>query len=186
MTDEATVWPALAALLPPAHAQEVMDSCAIGEQESALDLVVSNLLAQDIPIGEDVRAHLAVTAEEWGQREALEERIWQCRSADSESLSMRLVASADAVPLNGASLSSAPELAGLLVVPWIACIRCGQLLGRAHKREAWGDLSYLAAYYVLFHPGRAAKTMVFGPTAAQDALTVLTSRPSTQQQSGQP
>ncbi|MDT3395668.1 hypothetical protein RKE29_03220 [Streptomyces sp. B1866] len=186
MTDEATVWRTFAALLPPAHAQEVMDACSIGEQESALDMVVSGLLAQDIPIGEDVRAQLAVTAEAWGQREALEERISQCRSADSERLSLRLVASADAVPLDGASLSSAPELAGLLVVPWIACVRCGRLLGRVHLREAWGDLSYLAAHHVLFHPGQAAQTAVFGPMAAQDALAVLTLCPGAQRQPALP
>lgn len=186
VTDEATVWRTLAALLPPADAQEVMDYCSIGEQESALDLVVSGLLAQDVPIGEDIRAQLAVTAEEWGQREALEGRIRQCRSTDSDSLSVRLVALADAVTLNGASLSSAPELAGLLVVPWIACGRCGQLLGRAYKREAWGGLSYLGAHYVLFHPGQAAQTTVFGPMAAQDALAVLTLCPGAQWQPALP
>ncbi|WP_217550206.1 hypothetical protein [Streptomyces sp. GbtcB6] len=40
-------------------------------------------------------------------------------------------------------------LTGLVLVPWIACTRCGRILMRAHARERWGDLSYLARHYVI-------------------------------------
>jgi hypothetical protein len=152
-----------------------MDFWSIGEQEAALDLVVSDLLSQGIPIREDVRAQLAVTSETWGQREALEDRISQCRSSSDDDLGVRLLAPADAVTQAGTTLSGQPELADLLVVPWITCLRCEQVLGRAHKRESWGDLSF---HYVLFRPGTRTQTRVFNPTAAQDALTVLASCPS--------
>ncbi|MER7767099.1 hypothetical protein [Kitasatospora sp. NPDC096140] len=42
-----------------------------------------------------------------------------------------------------------PELADLLLVPWIECTRCGRVLLRAHSWEPWDDLSYLAEYYVI-------------------------------------
>ncbi|MEU2717269.1 hypothetical protein [Streptomyces sp. NPDC007205] len=178
MTDESTVWRSLAALLPPAQAQEVMDCWTIGEQEGALDLVVSGLLARDIPISGIVRAQLVVTSEMWGQREALEERIGRCRSLSDDDSDLRVLVSADAVPLTGASLSDSPELADLLVVPWIVCAPCGQVLGRAHEREPWGDLSFLAAQYVLFRlfrPRVPAQTQVFSPAAVREALTILAS-----------
>jgi hypothetical protein len=177
VTDEATVWRSLAALLPPTQAQEVTDFWSIGEQEGALDLLVSGLLAHDIPIRESVRAQLAVTSEMWGQREALEERIGRCRSSSDDDSTIHVLAPADAVPLTGASLSGRPELADLLVIPWITCANCGQVLGRAHEREPWGGLSFLAAHYVLFRLGEIAQTQVFAPTAVRDALAVLASCP---------
>ncbi|WP_143668030.1 hypothetical protein [Streptomyces carpinensis] len=179
MTDEATVWRSLADLLPPAPARQVMDRWSIGEQESALDLAVSALLEHDIPISASIRAQLAVASEMWGQREALEERIGRCR-ADGDVSALRLLALADAVPLTGASVSERPELADLLVVPWIRCAVCEQVLGRAHEREPWGGLSFLAARYVLFRPEAPAQAQVFGSTSVWEALTVLASCPGDQ------
>jgi hypothetical protein len=152
-----------------------MDCWSIGEQEGALDLVVSGLLTHDIPISASIRAQLAVTSEMWGRREALEGRIGRCRPRSNDDSTLHVLAPADAVPLTGASLSGRPELADLLVVPWIACSHCGQVLGRAHEREPWGGLSLLAAHYVLFQPEIPAQTRVFGSTAVRDTLTVLAS-----------
>ena len=93
-----------------------MDCWSIGEQEAALDLVVSSLLAQDIPISESARVLLAVTSEVWGRREALEDRTGKCRSISDDDSSVRLLAPADAVSLVGTSFSDQPEWAELLVV----------------------------------------------------------------------
>jgi hypothetical protein len=175
MTDEATAWRTLAALLPPVQAQEVTDLRSIGEQEAALDLIVSGLLALDIPIREDTRALLAVTAEEWGERTFLEERISQCRSLHPDDSGVRVIATTDAEPLAGSSLTTGPALADLLVVPWLTCVHCGTVLGRAHRREPWGDLSYLARHYVLFRPAEAAQPTLFGPEAAREAYTAVAS-----------
>ncbi|WP_369246303.1 hypothetical protein [Streptomyces sp. R41] len=116
---------------------------------------------------------MVVTSEMWGQREALEERIGRCRPRSDDDSTLLVLAWADAVPLTAASLSGRPELADLLVVPWITCSQhCGQVLGRAHEREPWGGLSFLAAHYVLFRPEVPAQIQVFGSTAVRDALTV--------------
>ncbi|MFE0455372.1 hypothetical protein ACFW2D_29725 [Streptomyces sp. NPDC058914] len=173
MTEEATVWRSLAPLLPPVQAREVTDLRSIGEQEAALGLIVSGLLALNIAIREDTRALLAVTAEEWGEREVLEERISQCRSLHPDDSGVRVIATTDADPLAGPSLTTEPALADLLVVPWLTCVRCGTVLGRAHSREPWGDLSYLARHYVLFRPAEAAQPTLFGPEAAREAYAAV-------------
>ncbi|MFI0742785.1 hypothetical protein ACH4PU_32590 [Streptomyces sp. NPDC021100] len=82
-----------------------------------------------------------------------------------------MLAAANAGSLSGGSLS--PELAGLLVIPWIACVRCGQLLGRAHEREPWGDLSLLPTHYVIVHLREPAQPRLFPPTALREAFATL-------------
>ncbi|MFE7213596.1 hypothetical protein ACFU93_27140 [Streptomyces sp. NPDC057611] len=173
MTDDVTTWRALAALLPCERAREVLDLRAIGEQESALAELVSGLLEHDIPITEDVRVQLVVTAEDWGSREALVGRIAQCRPALSPRSRLRLIDSrGDSTPV---AFGSPPELSGLPVLPWIACESCGQLLARAHTREPWGGMSFLAVHYVIYQPGTAAPEFVFGATEVQRALGALSS-----------
>ncbi|MGI5379126.1 hypothetical protein ACQEV2_33735 [Streptomyces sp. CA-251387] len=62
------------------------------------------------------------------------------------------------------------------VVPWIVCPPCGRVLGRVHRREEWGGLSYLAEAYVVFARDRAFGPLVFdreddgAAWAALDAL----------------
>src|SRR5690348_3746231 len=102
MTNDPAWWQALADLLPPALAAEVMEGWSIGEQEGALDHLVSSLLDLDIAIGDGDRARLAVTAEDWGERVALESRILQCPSRPDGS-GVRLVEPVDAEPLPGAA-----------------------------------------------------------------------------------
>ncbi|MDX3763967.1 hypothetical protein ACWDBO_54895 [Streptomyces mirabilis] len=175
MTDDAGGWQQLADLLPPVDAQEVMDCWAIGEQEAGLDILVASLLRRETPISDRSRAQLAVTAEVWGQREALEPKIIQCRRHADGDGDVRVIAPADAVSVPGPVIGSQRELAEQLVVPWIACTSCQQVLGRAHTREPWGDLSYLATHYVLFSPGAVARTRLFGPSAANEAFAALIS-----------
>jgi hypothetical protein len=140
--EEATLWRQFAALLPPADARDVMDCWGIGEQEAGLDLLVSGLLQHQVPIRETTRAEIAVMAESWDRWVALAPGIAKCRSSDRAEASLRLVEHGDGVPLPGPSVGVDATSADLLLVPWIACTWCGQVLARAYTREPWGDLSY--------------------------------------------
>ncbi|WP_406725796.1 hypothetical protein WJ438_15565 [Streptomyces sp. GD-15H] len=173
MIDEASRWRRFAALLPPADAAGFVDCWDIGEQEAGLDRLVVGLLDHRVPISETVRAEIAVAAEVWGVRTALAPRLGRCLGDHREDTGLRLIEHAETVPLPGSSVGTDTALTDLLVVPWIACTRCGQVLARAHTREPWGDLSYLARHYVLFAPGRNASTALFAPGSAWAALTEL-------------
>ncbi|PWI11742.1 hypothetical protein DIZ27_03175 [Streptomyces sp. NWU339] len=144
-----------------------------GEQEAGLDRLVAGLLDHRVPISETVRAEIAVAAEVWGVWTALAPRLGRCLADCQEDAGPRLIEHADTTPLPGSSVGTDTALTDLLVVPWIACTRCGQVLARAHTREPWGDLSYLARHYVLFAPGRNASTTLFAPDSAWAALTEL-------------
>lgn len=150
-----------------------MDCWEIGEQEAGLDRLVAGLLEHQVPISETVRAEIAVVAEVWGMWTALAPGLARCLGNHHVDPRLRLIEHADTVPLPGSSVGTDTALADLLVVPWIACTRCGQVLARAHAQEPWGDLSYLARHYVLFVPGRSTSTGVFAPDSAWDALTEL-------------
>ncbi|WP_189317235.1 hypothetical protein [Streptomyces brasiliensis] len=171
--DEGTRWRRFAALLPPADAGEILDCWDIGEQEAGLDQLVAGLLKHQVPISETVRAEIAVAAEVWGMRTALAPGLGRCLSGGQEDVGLRLIEHADTVPLPGSSVGDGTAPADLLVVPWIACTRCGQVLARAHGQEPWGDLSCLARHYVLFFPGRNTSTGLFAPDSAWDALAQL-------------
>ncbi|MFD9284616.1 hypothetical protein ACFWD7_46605 [Streptomyces mirabilis] len=173
MIDEATQWRRFAALLPPARAAEIVDCWDIGEQEAGLGRLVAGLLDHQVPISETVRAEIAVAAEVWGMWTALAPGLARCLGDHHDDPRLRLIEHADTVPLPGSSVGTDTALADLLVVPWIACTRCGQVLARAHAQEPWGDLSYLARHYVLFVPGRSTSTGLFAPDSAWDALTDL-------------
>lgn len=138
-------------------------------------MLVASLLKGETPISDWSRAQLVVTAEAWGQREALEPKISGCRRQAAGNAEVRVIAPADAVPVPGPVIGSQREIAGQLVVPWIACARCPRVLGRAHTREPWGGLSYFATYYVLFTPGAVAGTRLLGPSAATESFAALTS-----------
>lgn len=171
MTDGVVVWNRLAALLPEAEAQEVKGCWDIGEQEAGLGLLLSGLLAHEVPISETVRAQISVLAEVWGEREALTPQILQCRGDDGAAR-LKLIrpdgGSADEV-MRGSDHDSAD----LVLVPWITCTRCDQVLMRAHTREDWGDLSYLARHYVITSPDRATVLRMFPVDSASRAFTAL-------------
>ncbi|MFD8260087.1 hypothetical protein ACFV19_14360 [Streptomyces griseoluteus] len=171
MTDDAVIWNRLAALLPEAEAQEVKDCWEIGEQEAGLGLLVSGILGHEVPISETARAQISVLAESWGEREALTPQILQCRD-DGTPGHLKLIES-DGNPVPEATGVAVQDLAGLVLVPWITCTRCGQVLMRAHARESWGGLSYLAMYYVITTPDRATVLQLFPADSADAAFVSL-------------
>jgi hypothetical protein len=171
VTDDPAIWNWFAALLPEAEAQEVKDCWAIGEQEAGLGLLVSGILSHQLPISETVRAQISVLAETWGERDALTPRILQCRD-DGTSGHLKLI-EGDASTVPEAVDGAEQDLAGLVLIPWIACTRCGQVLMRAHARESWGDLSYLARHYVITTPNRATALRLFPADSAGVAFAVL-------------
>ncbi|NML52655.1 hypothetical protein HHL19_17440 [Streptomyces sp. R302] len=87
-------------------------------------------------ISELVRVRISVLLEGWGEREVLTPRLLDCRG-DGEPGPVTLVPPVE------------EEAAGGVLVPWIACERCGDVLARVHVREPWGGLSYLAVRYVI-------------------------------------
>ncbi|MFE5791175.1 hypothetical protein ACFQ8C_01235 [Streptomyces sp. NPDC056503] len=162
MTEELAVWRRLVALLPEAEAEEAGECWSIGEQEAALALLVSGLLTHQVRIGESTRARISVLAEGWGEREALTPRLLRC-PGDGEPSPVRLVEAASDV-VRGPGDGSADDV----LVPWIACERCGGVLARKHAREPWGGLSHLARSYVITWPEGGAVVREF-PADAADA-----------------
>ncbi|AKJ08681.1 hypothetical protein ABB07_01085 [Streptomyces incarnatus] len=171
MTDDPAIWNRLAALLPEAEAREVMDCWAVGEQEAGLGLLVSGILEHQVLISDSVRAQISVLAEAWGEREALTPQILQCRDGGTPG-PVRLI-EGDGSTAPEAMDGAEQDLAGLVLVPWIACARCGQVLMRAHARESWGGLSYLARHYVITTPNRATVLRLFPADAADAAFAAL-------------
>jgi hypothetical protein len=171
VTDDAVIWNRLAALLPEAEAREVKDCWDIGEQEAGLGLLVSGILGHQVPISETARAQISVLAETWGEREALTPQILQCRD-EGRPGPLKLI-ECDGTMVPEAIGEAEQDLAGLVLVPWIACTRCGHVLMRAHARESWGHLSYLARYYVITTPNRATVLLLFPADSADAAFASL-------------
>ncbi|MER7182683.1 hypothetical protein ABT404_24935 [Streptomyces hyaluromycini] len=172
MTEGVDTWNRLATLLPPAQAEEFKDCWTIGEQEAALGLLLSGILSNDVAISETVRAQLSVLAETWGEREALTPRIRQCRG-DGQSASAVTLVEQDDVLVSGDTVQADRSLASLVLVPWISCTRCSQVLMRVHAHEAWGALSYLAERYAITTPDRTAVARLFSTDSADKAFTSL-------------
>ncbi|MET7986521.1 hypothetical protein [Streptomyces sp. NPDC005281] len=171
MIEDAAAWNRLAALLPEPEALGFRDCWSIGEQEAGLGVLVSGILAHHALISETVRAEISVLAEAWGEREALTPRILQCpgNGAPAELKLIEHDDGTDHEPVDG----SGPELAGLFLVPWVGCTRCGQVLMRAHSRESRGDLSYLAHHYVITSPDRATVLRVFPADSVSVGFSAL-------------
>lgn len=166
MTGDVAVWNRLAALLPDAEAQDVRDCWDIGEQEAGLELLVSGLLTQQVAVSGTTRAEISVLTEAWGMREALATRLLHCR-ADGRPARLELIEPA------GAARRSEEDPTGLVLVPWILCTYCGEVLTRGHLREDWGDLSYLAERYLIVAPDRTTVVRSFDADAAEEGLTAL-------------
>ena len=158
-------------MLPDDEAQEVKDCWDIGEQEAGLGLLVSGLLAHEVPISETVRAHISVLAEVWGERDSLTPRILRCRG-DDHAPRLKLI-EPDGGSADEVTVESGHDLDDLVLVPWIACTTCGRTLMRAHTREPWGDLSYLAHCYVITSPDRAGVLRMFPARSAGTAFAAL-------------
>ncbi|KPC84997.1 hypothetical protein ADK82_02985 [Streptomyces sp. NRRL S-4] len=171
---EETLWRSATALLPPDDARAALECRGIGEQEAALRLIVAGFLGPGAALGETLRAELSVLTEAWGIREELAADLARCAGGpEAEPSTLRLIGTADAValPRPAAGGGCAPEEP--VVVPWITCLCCTRILGRAHRREWWGDLSFLAEHYVLHTPGDPARTRVFGCDEVFEALGEL-------------
>ncbi|MEU6467718.1 hypothetical protein ABZ927_18075 [Streptomyces massasporeus] len=172
---EGVVWRRLAGLLPAAGDREEVQACwDIGEQEAGLELLVDRLLGQGAGVEESARAELAVMAEQWGEWEWLGMRIAALPHVGEEAGRLRVLQDgAEETRPAGFVLPEHP-LAVAVLVPWIVCAPCARVLARAHRREEWGALSFLAEGYVVFGPGLAP--LVFlreDPGAAWDALAAL-------------
>ncbi|MFE3638508.1 hypothetical protein [Streptomyces sp. NPDC059168] len=172
MIGDVDTWHRLAALLPSDQAREFNDCWAIGEQEAGLSLLVSGLLGNGVVIGETVRAELSVLAETWGEREALTPRIRRCRGDDRPASAVTLIEQDDVLVSGGTALADR-SLAGLVLVPWIRCTRCGQVLMRVHTREEGSGLSSPAELYAITTSDRAAVARLFPADSAGEAFTSL-------------
>ncbi len=171
MTDKIDNWNRLASLLPEPEAQHVRDAWSIGEQEAGLDMLVGGLLAHQVVISERTRAEISVTADVWGEREALAPRLLQCRG-DGRPAAVKLI-ERDGVTISAAAVGVEGELADLVLVPWIACTRCGQTLMRGHTLEHWGDLSYSAWHHLIVSPDHSSVVRLFSDESAHVAFGAL-------------
>ncbi|MER6300453.1 hypothetical protein ABT247_12895 [Kitasatospora sp. NPDC001539] len=171
MHEDTARWHRLTELLPEPDAQRVEDCRQIGEQESGLGLLVESLVARQVPIGGADRARISVLAEEWGVREQLTPGILRCLG-DGRPAPVRLLdGEGDEAEL--VTGWSEPELAGLVLVPWIGCTRCGRVLLRAHSWEPWDDLSHVAEHYVISTPDHGAALRILPAGAADEAFAEL-------------
>ncbi|MFD7631826.1 hypothetical protein ACFV7Q_38470 [Streptomyces sp. NPDC059851] len=168
--DDAAVWDRLASMLSAGAAQAVRDCWAIGEQEAGLGMLVAGLLDEGTAISETARAELAVVAETWGERENLMPQLLRCRG-DGRQADVQLIEVETVI--NGADLASSGGLEDLLLVPWVSCTRCGQVLMRAHALEPWGNLSYIARHYAIVSPDRGRVLRVFSDDSADESFCVL-------------
>ncbi|MFJ7911801.1 hypothetical protein [Kitasatospora sp. NPDC096204] len=171
MDEDTVLWSRIADLLPDDAARAVKDCWAIGEQESGLGLLVEGLLARQIPISGTDRAQISVLAEEWGVRERLTPGLLRC-PGDGAPAPVRLLDGErdEAEVVTG---WSEPELAALVLVPWIGCTRCGRTLLRAHGWEPWDDFSYLAEHYVISTPDGVRAERILPRDAAGAAFAEL-------------
>ncbi|MFI9789136.1 hypothetical protein ACIHEI_37325 [Kitasatospora sp. NPDC051984] len=152
MNNDIDTWHRFAALLPEPDAQDIADCWQIGEQEAGLRVLVSGLLTHQIPISETVRAQLSVLAEIWGEREVLTPGLLRC-PGDGRPAPVALTDS----PYEPDHDSPAEPV----LVPWITCTTCGQLLLRAHLLDAGQSLSHLAEYYAIASPDGATVLHTF-------------------------
>ena len=171
---EAVLWSRLAGLQSAPDREEVQGCWDIGEQEAGLELLVDRLREQGPGIGESARAELAVMAEQWGEWDWLGVRIAALPHVGEEADRLRVLPDgAEETRPAGFVLPGHP-LAEAVLVPWIVCAPCGRVLARAHRREEWGALSFLAEGYVVFGPEHAPVVLPREePGAAWDALAAL-------------
>ncbi|EXG82319.1 hypothetical protein [Cryptosporangium arvum] len=113
-------WTALAVLLPPAQAEDVVGFRMIGEQEAGVETLVEGLLEHGVPAADNVRAEIAVLAEVWGVRGRVEDALRRARPDPAGGTCVRL-----APPVAAVDRQTPP-----VVVPWLECATCGGVLNR--------------------------------------------------------
>ncbi|TQM33445.1 hypothetical protein [Nocardia bhagyanarayanae] len=150
---EVDLWERLAALLPSIEDADSFRDCReSGHQEAGLWMLVQRLLEHQVPVSDRTRAEMEVLAEHWGERLARHDEILSSVRDSADANSIRLLPDDRSTPVDPAQVGiTGSALTGLLVVPWIECLRCGRVLARVHAQEPWGDLRYLAAHYVVWH-----------------------------------
>ncbi|MFD4430415.1 hypothetical protein [Nocardia sp. NPDC058497] len=150
---EVDLWGRLAALLPSAEDSENFRDCReTGQQEAGLWILLQRLLEHRVPISDRTRAEIEMLAEQWGERLARHDEIIACVRDSDEEGSIRLLPDDRSTPVDPAQAGMRDSiLTGLLVVPWLECLRCARVLARVHAQEPWGDLRYLASHYVVWH-----------------------------------
>ncbi|MEV0251641.1 hypothetical protein AB0H76_33985 [Nocardia sp. NPDC050712] len=150
---EDDLWERLARLLPSAEDTENFRDCReSGHQEAGLWILMQRLLEHQIPINDRTRAEIEILAEQWGERLARHDQIAACVRDSTDYGSIRLLPDDRATPVHPSQIGiTDAALTGLLVVPWLECLRCGRVLARVHAQEPWGDLSYLATHYIVWH-----------------------------------
>ena len=114
-------WEALAALLPPDEAEDVLGFVLIGEQEGAVETLVARLREGGVPTADVVRAEIAVLAEVWGVWSRVEDDVRRCAPDPAGGGCVRLAAR--------------PGAETALVLPWLECVRCGGVLHRVGDHE---------------------------------------------------
>ncbi|MGI8335793.1 DUF6939 family protein [Actinomadura scrupuli] len=141
-------------LLPVERRDEPADFWDIGEQEGALETLVSALLDCRVPITGLARARLAALAEQWGTWDVLAGPLASCESA-AEDAPLRLVERTDRGTAVEEELTReiglGHPLTGLAAVAWFTCGRCDDVLIRVHENEPWG-LSFTASQYAITRP----------------------------------
>jgi hypothetical protein len=126
----------------------------IGEQEAALETLVTSLVDCRVPITGLVRARLAALAEQWGTWQVLAAPLASCESA-AEGPPLLLVEGTGRGPALEEELTReiglGHPLTGLAAVAWFTCGRCDDVLVRVHENEPWG-LSFTASQYAIIRP----------------------------------
>ncbi|MGQ4601281.1 hypothetical protein [Nocardia sp. R6R-6] len=150
---EVDLWERLALLLPAEAGDNFRDCRAAGRQEAGLWFLMQQLIEHQVPISDRTRAEIEVLAEQWGERLARHDEIIACAPESDDEASLRLLSDETSSPVEPGRLGITDSaLTGLLVVPWIECLRCERVLDRVHAQEPWGDLRYLADYYTVRQP----------------------------------
>ncbi|MFF5702932.1 hypothetical protein ACFY7H_10565 [Streptomyces sp. NPDC012794] len=165
MIAEADVWNHFVRLLPDAEGREVQVRWDIGEQEAGLDLLVCGLLEHQVAISETTRVEISVIAESWGVRRDIASRLLACQG-DGLPSPVEIVEHPTTTPL------PYPDLADLLVIPWIRHTS-GRLLARAHVEEPWGDLSLIPAHYAVLASEQGPTLRLLESFSAREALEAL-------------
>ncbi|MGQ4615287.1 hypothetical protein [Nocardia sp. R7R-8] len=173
---EADLWEQLAILLPSAEAGENFRDCrSTGRQEAGLWILTQQLIEHQVPISDRTRAEIEVLAEQWGERLARHDEIVACARDSDVGPSIRLLPDESSSPVEPGRLGITDStLTGLLVVPWLECLRCGRVLDRVHAREPWADLRYVADYYTIRrHTASGVEPEIFDGSDLHSAFELL-------------
>lgn len=143
-------------ILPADVAAEVHDAWSIGEQEGALARIAGSLAERTAGVTEVDRARLAALAEHWGTLEALSPTLRAITPSNSDQDApwetvegTRRAAQIEAEL--GREIAAEHDLAGRVLVAWLAACRSDDVLVRVYPLEPWGA-GWPAVTYAIVHP----------------------------------